>query len=276
MFNFLPLQFGYFDDDSFKDLRRLTTLRLDGNQLIAISVDLLPVQKSLERLGEFSFRPTHRIERWTHKKKYFSFISIFKWNEHNFLRPHLCVGCILFGCRYVCVCMYVFSIRLDLARNRLTEIANGAFEMLLNLTHLDVSYNKLAKLETANMEPLEKLQSLNISGNTRMDLHEMRPTLQVSVNFISEYGVVFSFVCCFFLSHIDVVHISFVQFPLLRWHALCVCMWFDAIAIAHWISLVKSSCRAAVSIDWISAAKKKSGLHSKSFWYISKTYSIQN
>lgn len=119
--------------------------------------------------------------------------------------PSNCIECCFWCCRHA-----VFSIHLDLARNRLTEIANGAFEVLLNLTHFDVSYNnKLAKLEAASMEPLLKLQSLNISGNVRMDLHEMRPTLQVS--WIR--GCVFS---TFSFS-------SFARFPLLRWHALCRC-----------------------------------------------------
>lgn len=113
----------------------------------------------------------------------------------------------------------MFSIHLDLAHNCLTEIEMGAFEMLLNLTQLDVSYNKLAKLETANMEPLKKLQSLNISGNSRMDLHEMRPTLQVSwiISFLSDSVFARSWIFVrFFSRSIAVVHIMFVQFPFLR------------------------------------------------------------
>lgn len=99
--------------------------------------------------------------------------------QTQFSRARICsIECDCIVC-FFCCCSAA-TIHPDLARNRLTEIANGAFEMLLNLTHLDVSYNKLAKLEAASMEPLEKLQSLNISGNIRMDLHEMRPTLQVS------------------------------------------------------------------------------------------------
>lgn len=117
-------------------------------------------------------------------------------------------------------------IHLDLARNRLTEIANGAFEVLLNLTHLDVSYNKLAKLESANVEPLQKLQSLNISGNIRMDLHEMQPTLLVSFELFWD-----SVFVIFFVAVRHSYTFRFVQFPLLRWHALCEWIGVGAIAI---------------------------------------------
>lgn len=63
MYIFCVLQIEYFDEDAFKDLCRLTILRLDGNQLSVISADLLSVQKSLEHLGECCLHPPfiHRI-----------------------------------------------------------------------------------------------------------------------------------------------------------------------------------------------------------------------
>lgn len=68
----------------------------------------------------------------------------------------------------------------DLSRNRLAKVTNGAFVNLSNLTYLDLSYNKLVKLESATVEPLKKLHSLNISGNIQMDLYDIRESFQVS------------------------------------------------------------------------------------------------
>lgn len=132
-----------------------------------------------------------------------------------------------------CIALFLFRtttkyIHLDLAHNRLTEIANGALEVLSNLTHLDVSYNKLAKLESANVEPLQKLQSLNISGNIRMDLHEMQPTLQVSFELFWDAVFVIPF---FYFASRHSYTFRFVQFPLLRWHALCEWIGVGAIAM---------------------------------------------
>lgn len=60
-------------------------------------------------------------------------------------------------------------------------MTNDAFNNLTNLTHLDLSYNKLVRLDVASVAHLKKLQYLNISGNTQMDLIDIKDTFQVSV-----------------------------------------------------------------------------------------------
>lgn len=72
------------------------------------------------------------------------------------------------------------DIAIDLSRNRLAKVTNGAFNNLTNLTHLDLSYNKLVRLDPASVEPLKNLQYLNISANLQMDLIDIKDTFQVS------------------------------------------------------------------------------------------------
>lgn len=57
-----------------------------------------------------------------------------------------------------------------------------AFAQLSNLTTLDLSYNKLVKLQPETVKPLRMLQTLNISGNTQIDLYDIRHTFNVSRN----------------------------------------------------------------------------------------------
>lgn len=89
---------------------------------------------------------------------------------------------ITFETKYLLLPLYYIEI--DLSRNRLAKVTNGAFNNLTNLTHLDLSYNKLVRLDTVSVEPLKSLQFLNISGNMQMDLIDIRDTFQVSSNII--------------------------------------------------------------------------------------------
>lgn len=50
--NILSPQLKFVDELVFGNLRRLVSLRLDGNQLTVIGSDLFVAQRSLEHLGE--------------------------------------------------------------------------------------------------------------------------------------------------------------------------------------------------------------------------------
>lgn len=56
-------QLKYIDEMVFENLRRLVTLKLDGNQLTVIGGDLLIAQKSLEHLGELNCVCVRRFGR---------------------------------------------------------------------------------------------------------------------------------------------------------------------------------------------------------------------
>lgn len=45
-------QFKYIDEGDFKDLKRLTKLRLDGNEVGVIAETILATQRLLEFLGK--------------------------------------------------------------------------------------------------------------------------------------------------------------------------------------------------------------------------------
>lgn len=47
-------QFKYIDEGDFKDLKRLTKLHLDGNQVGVIAEAILTTQRSLEFLGKWT------------------------------------------------------------------------------------------------------------------------------------------------------------------------------------------------------------------------------
>lgn len=88
----LFLQLKYLVDDAFANLRRLITLRLDGNQLSGISADLLPMHRSLEHLGECCFS---HCEQASQQKKTLTFFFHYhfqmKWIHPKLVaRPHLC------------------------------------------------------------------------------------------------------------------------------------------------------------------------------------------
>lgn len=46
------LQFKFLDKDEFRDVKRLTKVLLDGNQLSVVVDQLFRMQKSLNHLGE--------------------------------------------------------------------------------------------------------------------------------------------------------------------------------------------------------------------------------
>lgn len=69
-FNFI-FQLKYLEKDEFKDVRRLSRIKLDGNQLSVVIDNLFETQKSLEHLGMLShfglkIKGTHSYQK---KKK---------------------------------------------------------------------------------------------------------------------------------------------------------------------------------------------------------------
>lgn len=55
---FFFLQFKFLDKDEFRDVKRLTKVLLDGNQLSVVVDQLFRMQKSLNHLGELLKLPT--------------------------------------------------------------------------------------------------------------------------------------------------------------------------------------------------------------------------
>jgi Leucine-rich repeat (LRR) protein len=58
------------------------------------------------------------------------------------------------------------------------NISKNSFNALLNLTYLDLSYNKLSSSDIQSVLQIENLKILNISGNSNIDLTEMKSVLQ--------------------------------------------------------------------------------------------------
>lgn len=150
---FFPfVQFKFLDKDEFRDVKRLTKVLLDGNQLSVVVDQLFRMQKSLNHLGAsltlYSLRDG-LLKTLNCFLLAFLFMGSFAWTT------------------------------LDLSYNRLAKVPNDSFLQLTNLTFLDLSYNKLVRLEPQSIRSLSNLLTLNISGNVLMDLREMRETFEV-------------------------------------------------------------------------------------------------
>ena len=161
-FNFNE-QFKFLDKDEFIDVKRLTKIRLDGNQLSVVVDPLFRMQKSLQHLGIsiFSLANSVQIAKGPSICQRFAlnFIQQQRPQKNNFF-------CSFFA--------------IDLSYNRLAKVPNDSFQHLTNLSYLDLSYNKLVRLEPQSVRNLKNLRTLNISGNILMDLMEIRFTFEVS------------------------------------------------------------------------------------------------
>lgn len=204
------LQLKYLEKDEFKDVPRLTRIKLDGNQLSVVIDHLFEAQKGLEYLGSNKIKKENNGRKYENKEweedEQKKMSLLFAWKRRyvidtfNFrfcfdyfmtVLASMKIWCIYSaeqGAQYFrsvnkqnnkCIHLYWCVSWIDLSRNRLAKVTNGAFVNLSNLTYLDLSYNKLVKLEQISVTPLKRLRALNISGNIQMDLYEIGDTFQV-------------------------------------------------------------------------------------------------